>query len=325
MTRYELSKRLEFLMRIGLVDRSRLQQYKLAFKDPENNLKFQHYRSKILEVFFKIFDIIQDNDPIFEKVRQQVILRYRNQRPMKKKKQIKEAAPKRDKRKFTRAQTNKLNAFRTKLNKLHANDKHDEIINTHSNLSKKKPDRFTHQEWIAHRVVATTAAGRAKQAKVAQRDAELKKIDQAAKDAKKDFKPVSKEVVPMASSPEEIARAEKRRVLGSLKSKNLDTVRKYPDLGNVPETKKKSSFIGRIASKLTGKKMNEMASIGPSGASERRKTMSSAMKGENERRQREAEAKRNASQRQREQEADRSRAKAQQNNIKRENRGKPTT
>lgn len=86
--KYELSARLEYLMRIGLVDREKLQQYKLAFKDPSNNCKFAIYREKILEVFFKIFDIMVENDPIYEKVRQQVILRYRNTRNRANKKKL---------------------------------------------------------------------------------------------------------------------------------------------------------------------------------------------------------------------------------------------
>lgn len=83
MKKYELTDRLEYLMKIGLVDRSKLTQYKLAFRDPENNVKFKHYRDKILEVFFKIFDIVSDNNPIYEKVRQQVLINYRKNRDMK--------------------------------------------------------------------------------------------------------------------------------------------------------------------------------------------------------------------------------------------------
>ena len=85
---YTLPPRLEYLMRIGLVDRSKLQQYKLAFKNPENNVKFQIYREKILEVFFKVFDIMAKNDPIYEKVRQQVIIQYRKARDKKMKKHV---------------------------------------------------------------------------------------------------------------------------------------------------------------------------------------------------------------------------------------------
>ena len=85
-----LPPRLEYLMRIGLVDRSKLQQYKLAFKDPDNNVKFKHYREKILEVFYKIFDIVAEHDPIYEKVRQQVIVKYKYNLNRKKRRPMKE-------------------------------------------------------------------------------------------------------------------------------------------------------------------------------------------------------------------------------------------
>lgn len=279
-----LPDKLEYLMRIGLVDRSKLQQYKLAFKDPDNNVRFQHYRPKILEVFYKIFEIVADNDPIFMKVRQEVQRRYRNQKPMKKKKLDEATMPRHQKN---------INAFRRDLEKWELNSP-EKVHATHNELQKGKPEGMHHREYIAKRVMTVAAVGRLKKAKSAETQKVLSMIDKASKE----IKPLDHSKLPILgpdkfpskpkpkppSREDEIQKAYERAHTNAgydvgqgkvklkkgmskadhqhaegMKAANA-VARKHKELddlkaGKTPEApKKKPSLASRLLSRLTGKK-----------------------------------------------------------------------
>lgn len=71
-----LDDKLLHLFKIGLADRDELSKYKIAFKDKENNVKFQQYRSHILDIFDKLISIITKNSSVYEKVKQDVLKNY---------------------------------------------------------------------------------------------------------------------------------------------------------------------------------------------------------------------------------------------------------
>jgi hypothetical protein len=296
MTKFELGKRLEFLMRIGLVDRTKLQQYKLAFKNPENNVKFQHYRSKILEVFFKIFDIIENNDAIYERVRQQVIVRYRNQKPMKKK-SLKESVKvvKRvlsEGRKWSAADRALYNAKAAEMNKYAQDEDGVHLRMMHYDLHKGNPTTKSGKPYKpsvrnALRVLSTShvqSHNKASHEREVERiRADLPKLDAAMK------------------------------------------ARKAAQAAQAKPVEKKRSMVGRIMDRLGRRKVEEMMVMSQSGAAAKNKTSSQAMQAQREREQRKRESERNAAQRQREAQSNQNRMRSKLNTIRNDSKGKPTT
>ena len=282
-----LPDKLEYLMRIGLVDRSKLQQYKLAFKDPDNNVRFQHYRPKILEVFYKIFEIVADNDPIFMKVRQEVQRRYRNQKPMKKKKLDEATMPRHQKN---------INAFRRDLEKWELNSP-EKVHATHNELQKGKPEGMHHREYIAKRVMTVAAVGRLKKAKSAETQKVLSMIDKASKEikpldhsklpilgpdkfpSKPKPKPPSREDEIQAAydtahknatwdvkqgkvTPKRGMSADEHAHKEGIKAANL-TAQKHKELDQIKKSGpiKKPSLASRLLRRLSGKSVNEGLSM----------------------------------------------------------------
>ena len=298
MTKFELSKRLEFLMRIGLVDRAKLQQYKLAFKNPENNVKFQHYRSKILEVFFKIFDIIETNDAIYERIRQQVILKYRNQKPMKKK-SLKESVKvvKRilsEGRKWSAADRALYNAKAAELNKYAQDEDGVHLRMMHHDLHKGNPTTKSGKPYKpsvrnALRVLSTSHV---QSHNKASHEREVQRI---------------RDDIPKLDAAMKAAKERKAAQAASAK----------------PEPKR--SIVGRIMDRLGRRKIQEMMVMSKSGAQAKRSTEANARQAESDREQRKREAERNAAMRQREQQANQNRMKTNLNNIRNKSKGQPTT
>lgn len=65
-------ERLNELLRLGLVDRDRLELYKRIMKDTKQSSKIQRYRDMILDIYDKFADIVLDNDAIYQRVRVEV-------------------------------------------------------------------------------------------------------------------------------------------------------------------------------------------------------------------------------------------------------------
>jgi hypothetical protein len=254
-----LPDRLELLMRLGLVDRSKLQQYKLAFKNPDANVRYQHYRSKILEVFYRVFEIVATNDPIFIKVRQEVIRRYRNQKPMKKK-PLKEAA-KKDGRLMGKGDKSKLTSLKAELHKKIELGHHDHVIDLHNKVSTSpRPAGMKHQTWIARRAVVAAAATKAKAAK---KQAEFDHIDKIGREAVAQVKKEMGEptIIPIHKL-DAMMKKHKAEQAEKAKREALSKARSSISVSNPPsEPEKKKSLLSRMMSRLGKKSVSEGLSM----------------------------------------------------------------